>query len=122
MAKATACPMEIVGVEPGESSWQGSAGKGVPGPPRSDFGGKAAAGEKAQPGLWRVLGGDQETVRDILGCKEETGLGVGDRRRLQASPRSFLAKVDLFLLSPSLHLCSLVLALSSFRSFQVNCG
>lgn len=56
MDSTTAGLVEILGAGPGESSWQGSAGKGVLGPPGSGFKGKAPAGEQAQPGLWRVSG------------------------------------------------------------------
>lgn len=78
MARAIACPTDIVGVEPGESSWQGSARKGVPGPLGSDFRGKnwqLESGHSLGFGDSRVESKEQEAVRNILGCKEGTGMG-----------------------------------------------
>lgn len=67
------------GVEPEESSWQGGAGKGVPGTPGSDFRGEAAAGEQAQPGLWRLLDGEwgAGSSQEHLGVQGRDGVGVG---------------------------------------------
>lgn len=69
-----------MGAEPGESSWQGSVGKGVPEPPGSDFREKAAAGEQHSLGSGdsQVANREQEASQGHLGVQERDG-GAGKK-------------------------------------------
>lgn len=117
MARATACPTDIVGAEPGESSWQGSARKGVPSPWGQISGERQLESRHSLgSGDSQVESREQEAVRNVLGCKERTG------KKGSGLFYILLAKADLCLSSLSLELRSSFRLLSSFQGVQANYG
>lgn len=102
----------------------GQCRKGCARTPRIRFRGGSSSWREGTAGLWRFLGSKWRTGSSLehLGVQGRDRAGGWRRKKASGLSQVLLAKADLFLFCPSLHLCSPILALCSFQDFQLNCG